>query len=118
MQIFALFMLCGVGTSFLIPETRRRTLERLAGESADTEMFELNFVEKFFILDCDKSERRNKTSWWGTKWRSRSGSKGANRGKGPRKHDRLGTDDGRFVPGRNGSYFERRPYPVALPSKL
>ena len=32
MQIFALFMLCGIFTSFLIPETKRRTLEELAGE--------------------------------------------------------------------------------------
>lgn len=34
MQIFALFMLCGLGTSFLVPETARKTLEELAGESA------------------------------------------------------------------------------------
>ncbi|KAI9808006.1 MAG: Inorganic phosphate transporter pho84 [Phylliscum demangeonii] len=34
MQIFALFMLCGLGTSFLIPETKRRTLEELSGETA------------------------------------------------------------------------------------
>jgi PHS family inorganic phosphate transporter-like MFS transporter len=32
MQIFALFMLCGLLTSFLIPETKRKTLEELAGE--------------------------------------------------------------------------------------
>jgi MFS transporter, PHS family, inorganic phosphate transporter len=32
MQIFALFMLCGFFTSFLIPETKRKTLEELAGE--------------------------------------------------------------------------------------
>jgi len=32
MQIFALFMLCGVFTSLLIPETARKTLEELAGE--------------------------------------------------------------------------------------
>ncbi|KAL1970390.1 hypothetical protein VTN77DRAFT_5550 [Rasamsonia byssochlamydoides] len=32
MQIFALFMLCGVFTSFLIPETKRQTLEELSGE--------------------------------------------------------------------------------------
>jgi PHS family inorganic phosphate transporter-like MFS transporter len=32
MQIFALFMLCGVFTSLLIPETKRKTLEELAGE--------------------------------------------------------------------------------------
>lgn len=32
MQIFALFMLAGLLTSFLIPETKRKTLEELAGE--------------------------------------------------------------------------------------
>jgi hypothetical protein len=48
MQIFALFMLCGVFTSLLVPETRRQSLEDLAGEGAGTEMFELNFVERFF----------------------------------------------------------------------
>lgn len=32
MQIFALFMLCGVFTSLLIPETKRKTLEELSGE--------------------------------------------------------------------------------------
>lgn len=32
MEIFALFMLCGLLTSFLIPETKRKTLEELAGE--------------------------------------------------------------------------------------
>jgi PHS family inorganic phosphate transporter-like MFS transporter len=34
MQIFALFMLCGTVVSFLIPETRGRTLEELAGEGS------------------------------------------------------------------------------------
>ena len=32
MEIYALFMLLGVGTTLLIPETKRRTLEDLAGE--------------------------------------------------------------------------------------
>jgi PHS family inorganic phosphate transporter-like MFS transporter len=32
MQIFALFMLCGLFTTFLIPETKRKTLEELSGE--------------------------------------------------------------------------------------
>ncbi|KAH7383113.1 putative inorganic phosphate transporter PHO84 [Cadophora sp. MPI-SDFR-AT-0126] len=36
MQIFALFMLCGFLTSFLIPETKRKTLEELAGEVPGT----------------------------------------------------------------------------------
>ncbi|CAJ2513639.1 Uu.00g017580.m01.CDS01 [Anthostomella pinea] len=33
MQIFALFMLCGTFTSFLVPETKGYTLEELAGEA-------------------------------------------------------------------------------------
>ena len=36
MQIFALFMLCGFFTTFLIPETKRKTLEELAGEVPGT----------------------------------------------------------------------------------
>lgn len=36
MQIFALFMLCGCFTTLLIPETKRKTLEQLSGEDADT----------------------------------------------------------------------------------
>lgn len=32
MQIFALFMFCGIFTTLLIPETKRKTLEELAGE--------------------------------------------------------------------------------------
>ena len=34
MQIFALFMLCGTIVSFLVPETKGRTLEELAGEGS------------------------------------------------------------------------------------
>ncbi|CZT10666.1 probable high-affinity phosphate permease, phosphate-repressible [Rhynchosporium graminicola] len=40
MQIFALFMLCGLFTSFLIPETKRKTLEELAGEVPGTPNFD------------------------------------------------------------------------------
>lgn len=36
MQIFALFMLCGLGTTYFIPETKRKTLEELAGEVPGT----------------------------------------------------------------------------------
>lgn len=32
MEIYALFMLCGIFTTMLIPETKRKTLEELAGE--------------------------------------------------------------------------------------
>jgi len=48
MQIFALFMLCGVFTSLLIPETKRKTLEELAGESESNLAYELRFVERFW----------------------------------------------------------------------
>lgn len=40
MQIFALFMLCGIFTTFLIPETKRRTLEELAGEVPGTKNYD------------------------------------------------------------------------------
>jgi MFS transporter, PHS family, inorganic phosphate transporter len=33
MQIFSLFMFCGLLTSFLIPETKRKSLEELSGET-------------------------------------------------------------------------------------
>ncbi|KAF2663459.1 phosphate permease [Microthyrium microscopicum] len=36
MEIFALFMFCGIFTSLLIPETKRKTLEQLAGEVPGT----------------------------------------------------------------------------------
>ena len=36
MEIFALFMLCGAVTTLLIPETKRKTLEELAGEVPGT----------------------------------------------------------------------------------
>ena len=36
LEIFALFMLCGVFTTLLIPETKRKTLEQLAGEVPGT----------------------------------------------------------------------------------
>lgn len=36
MQIFALFMLLGCFTTLLIPETKRKTLEQLAGEVPGT----------------------------------------------------------------------------------
>lgn len=40
MEIFALFMLCGLFTTFLIPETKRKTLEELAGEVPGTANFD------------------------------------------------------------------------------
>lgn len=40
MQIFALFMLLGLFTTFLIPETKRLTLEELAGEVPGTKNYD------------------------------------------------------------------------------
>lgn len=36
MEIYALFMLLGIFTTLLIPETKRKTLEELAGEVPGT----------------------------------------------------------------------------------
>lgn len=36
MEIFALFMFLGIFTTLLIPETKRKTLEQLAGEVPGT----------------------------------------------------------------------------------
>lgn len=40
MEIFALFMLCGIFTTLLIPETKRKTLEELAGEVPGTKNYD------------------------------------------------------------------------------
>ncbi|KAI9696876.1 MAG: acid phosphatase pho5 [Bogoriella megaspora] len=40
MEIFALFMFCGIFTTLLIPETKRKTLEELAGEVEGTPMYD------------------------------------------------------------------------------
>ncbi|EXJ66083.1 MFS transporter, PHS family, inorganic phosphate transporter [Cladophialophora psammophila CBS 110553] len=40
MEIFALFMLCGCFTTLLIPETKRKTLEELAGEVPGTKNYD------------------------------------------------------------------------------
>lgn len=38
MEIFAAFMICGVGTTLLIPETKRKSLEYLAYKYHDEPM--------------------------------------------------------------------------------
>lgn len=40
MEIFALFMFFGIFTSLLIPETKRKTLEQLAGEVPGTKEYD------------------------------------------------------------------------------
>jgi hypothetical protein len=66
MQIFALFMLCGLFTSLLIPETKRKTLEELAGENTRNPTYELRFVERFWRPTSaemrDESRRYQKTN--------------------------------------------------------
>jgi PHS family inorganic phosphate transporter-like MFS transporter len=73
MQIFALFMLCGIGTSLLVPETRRETLEKLADGEEGVDHFELNFVERFFTpfgraTLRDRRRQIERTRWWSWKW--------------------------------------------------
>lgn len=40
MQIFAIFMFLGIFTTLLIPETKRKSLEQLAGEIPGTPEFD------------------------------------------------------------------------------
>ncbi|KAF2477288.1 phosphate permease [Lindgomyces ingoldianus] len=49
MQIFALFMFLGMLTSLLVPESKRQSLEELAGEKED--VYELQFRSGFFNGD-------------------------------------------------------------------
>ena len=58
MLIYALFMLCGLFTSFLIPETKRKTLEELAGETESNPAYELRFLNSFFRPKTPKLRRR------------------------------------------------------------
>ncbi|KAJ5110427.1 Repressible high-affinity phosphate permease [Penicillium argentinense] len=46
MQIFALFMFCGIFTSLLIPETKRKTLEELSGEATPSPIVAAQHSEK------------------------------------------------------------------------
>jgi len=58
MQIYALFMLCGIFTSFLIPETKRKTLEELAGETAHRPVYQLPFLSDMFRPRTPDRRRR------------------------------------------------------------
>lgn len=60
MQVFALFMFLGLLTTLLIPETRRKTLEELAGEQNDTPVYELKFVSDFFRAPSSPDNLRRK----------------------------------------------------------
>ncbi|KAF1995778.1 phosphate permease [Amniculicola lignicola CBS 123094] len=54
MQIFALFMFLGMLTSLLVPESKRKSLEELAGEKKD--VYELQFRSGFFRGGSDGGE--------------------------------------------------------------
>lgn len=73
MQVFALFMLCGILTSILVPETRRETLEKLADGEEGVDHFELNFVERFFTPAGratlrDRNWHIERGRWWSWQW--------------------------------------------------
>ena len=55
MEIFALFMFCGIFTSLLIPETKRKTLEQLAGEVPGTKEYDPELAGRKIIDDPIKS---------------------------------------------------------------
>lgn len=61
MQIFALFMLCGIFTSLLIPETKRKTLEELAGEVPGTKNYDPETAghrkDSYVVADNSSGER-------------------------------------------------------------
>ncbi|OCL10849.1 phosphate permease [Glonium stellatum] len=64
MQIFALFMFCGMLTSFLVPETKRRTLEEIAGERSDSTVYELQFVSQFFSPAASREGKKRLSGNW------------------------------------------------------
>ena len=64
MQIFALFMFCGMLTSFLVPETKRRTLEDIAGERSDSAIYELQFVSQFFNPAAGREGKKRLSGNW------------------------------------------------------
>jgi MFS transporter, PHS family, inorganic phosphate transporter len=66
MQIFALFMFCGILTSCFVPESRRRRLEDLSGERNGEEVYELAFREGFWRRG---SNVRSLRIGWPTSWK-------------------------------------------------
>lgn len=60
MQIFALFMLCGIFTTLLIPETKRKTLEELAGEVPGTPNYDpetCGHLKEPYVTPSDDNSR-------------------------------------------------------------
>ncbi|EMC99948.1 hypothetical protein BAUCODRAFT_356761 [Baudoinia panamericana UAMH 10762] len=56
MEIYALFMLCGCFTTLLIPETKRLTLEQLAGEVPGTPQFDPALAGMSASRNIDRSD--------------------------------------------------------------
>jgi PHS family inorganic phosphate transporter-like MFS transporter len=68
MQIFALFMLCGVFTTLLIPETKRKTLEELSGEDYyNNHSVEINTTETDKVEDHSRLKEPTLTSIQGNR---------------------------------------------------
>lgn len=60
MEIYALFMLMGCFTTFLIPETKRKTLEQLAGEVPGTPEFDPRLAGRMSVDRIDSGEEEKK----------------------------------------------------------
>jgi PHS family inorganic phosphate transporter-like MFS transporter len=58
MLIYALFMLCGLITSLFIPETKRKTLEELAGETDQNPAYKLPSISGFLRPRTPDRRRR------------------------------------------------------------
>lgn len=59
MEIYALFMLCGCFTTLLIPETKRKTLEQLAGEVPGTPEFDPRLAGRMSISHDSGEEEKH-----------------------------------------------------------
>jgi MFS transporter, PHS family, inorganic phosphate transporter len=70
MQIFALFMFCGILTSLFVPESKRKTLEELSGEKEDEEVYELNFRESFWSNTGSIEKNQWREKWGMSAWRA------------------------------------------------
>jgi len=56
MEIYSFFMFCGIFTSLLIPETKRKTLEQLAGEVPGTPEYDPNNLRAQVEMPVGKDE--------------------------------------------------------------
>jgi PHS family inorganic phosphate transporter-like MFS transporter len=60
MQIYALFMLLGCFTTLLIPETKRKTLEQLAGEVPGTPEYDPRLAGRMSSISRNDSGEEEK----------------------------------------------------------